>query len=357
MLRETKKNFLIDFVFLLTVGAIIYFVIKFLLAYLLPFVIGLVIAVLVQKPTAYISRHTRVPKGICSIILVILTYAVVASLLSFIVYLIYSFGAKIAAALPYIFDELVETWNIIKDSFSELMIKMPGFAQNSAESIITDLIVDAGKKITGWLPGFAASVALSTPDYIIITTVTIVASCYFAKDFDRIRSITKKFLKPKYREIANEIKDIAFTNIFKLIKSYAVILSITFVELSIGLLIIGIDNALLIALLIAIVDILPVLGCGTVLIPWGIISLIQGNFFMGIGLLVLYVIILVIRNVVEPKIVGVQVGMHPLITLLAIFVGYRFVGLLGVFILPIVTIILIELYKRGKLSLDLLFSK
>lgn len=350
MLREAKKNFLIDLLFFLTIAAIIYIVFKFLAGYLLPFVIGLIIAALVQTPTRFVSKHTKVPKGICSVILVLLSFGIVASLISLLVYFVYTIGAKIASTLPFIINEISETWDIISTVVNDIMVDMPGFAQNSAQDLISGLIVDAGKAVTGWLPGFAANIALSTPEYIVITIVTIVSSCYFAKDFDIIKSLFKKILKPNHVELISEVREIAFKNVFKLIKSYGFIMLITFVELSIGLLIIGVDNALLLALIIAIVDVLPVLGCGTVLIPWGIIALIQGNYLLGIGVLLLYVVILIVRNIIEPKIIGDQVGMHPLVTLLTIFVGLRFLGVLGMFALPVVAIILIQLYRNGKLK-------
>lgn len=350
MLRENKKNFLIDLFFIVTVAALIYFAFKFLAAYTLPFVIGLIIAALIQKPTRFISKHTKVPKGVCSLILVILAYLLVGSILSLLVYFIYTIGAKLATTLPYIIDEVSETWKIVFENAKEIMSNMPGFAQNSAEDLVSGLIVDAGKAITGWVPKFAASIALSTPEYIIITIVTIVSSCYFAKDFDVIKTFFKKILKPSHIELLSDVKDIAYTNVFKLLKSYIIIMFITFIELSIGLLIMGVDNALLLALIIAFVDILPVLGCGTVLIPWGIIAIIQSNYLLGVGVLLLYIVILVVRNIIEPKIIGGQVGMHPLVTLLTIFIGLRFLGVLGMFVLPIVTIILIQLYKKGKLN-------
>lgn len=350
MLRENKKNFLIDLFFVVAVAALIYFVFKFLAAYTLPFVVGLIIAALIQKPTSFVSKYTRVPKGICSLILVVITYLLVGTALSLLGYLIYSIGAKIASTLPYIINEVSETWKIVFENAKEIMNNLPGFAQNSAQDLVSGLIVDAGKAITGWIPKFAANVALSTPEYIIITIVTVVSSCYFAKDFDVIKAFFTKILKPSHIELLSDIKEIAYTNIFKLLKSYVIIMFITFVELSIGLLIMGVDNAILLALIIAFVDILPVLGCGTVLIPWGIIAIIQSNYLLGVGVLLLYFVILIVRNIIEPKIIGDQVGMHPLITLLTIFVGLRFLGVLGMFILPIFTIIVIQLYKNGKLG-------
>ena len=145
-----------------------------------------------------------------------------------------------------------------------------------------------------------------------------------------------------------KIKLILINKVFKIIKGYVIIMFITFVELSIGLLLLKINNAILIALLIAILDLLPVLGTGTVLIPWGIINLILGNYFIGFALIILYVAILVIRNVIEPKIISKQVGLHPLITLLCIFIGLKLFGVLGMLILPVITIMLFDLYKDGE---------
>ena len=86
------------------------------------------------------------------------------------------------------------------------------------------------------------------------------------------------------------------------------------------------------------------------LIPWGIVGIVQGNYFIGIGVLITYIIILIVRNIIEPKIIGDQVGLHPLVTLIAIFVGLKFLGVIGVFLLPVITIIFVHLYRRGKLD-------
>lgn len=350
MLRESKKNFLIDLLFFITVAAIIYVVFRFLAAYLLPFVIGLIIAALVQKPSRFISKHTRVPKGICSVLFVLLTFVIVVALISLLIVLVYNLAAKIGSALPEIINEINETWGIIQTALDDFLVGVPHDAQDSARNFISELIVDAGKTVTGWLPGFAASVAFGTPEYLVVIIVTVVASCYIAKDFEKLKALLTKAFKKSHLELIYEIKDIAYTNIFKILKSYLILMAITFVELSVGLLIMRIPSPFLIAGLIAFVDLMPVLGCGTVLIPWGIIALIQGNFLLGAGLLILYVIILVVRNIIEPKIVGDQVGMHPLITLLAIFVGFRFIGVLGIFVVPVACIIVTQLYKRGKLD-------
>ena len=113
------------------------------------------------------------------------------------------------------------------------------------------------------------------------------------------------------------------------IRSYALIMSITFLELSIGLTLIGVEHSIPTALCIALFDILPVLGTGGIMIPWTVISLLQGRYALGVGLAVVYLAVTVIRNILEPKIVGGQLGLHPVVTLAGMFIGAQLFGIIG----------------------------
>jgi sporulation integral membrane protein YtvI len=155
--------------------------------------------------------------------------------------------------------------------------------------------------------------------------------------------------------ILRDIKRYLGVVILQFVRSYAIILLVTFSELAIGFAILGVKNVFLLALLISLFDILPVVGLGAVLLPWAAISLVTGNTALGIGLVVMYVVILVVRNIIEPKIVGDRVGLHPLLTLVCMFVGAKLFGVIGLFGLPVAVAILkalndkgaIRLYKRG----------
>lgn len=350
MLRETKKNFLIDLAFFLTVAALIFVSFKFLAIYTFPFLIGLIITVIVQRPAVFISKHTRINKGICAMILVILTYLLVVSLLALIVYFLYTAGARFVSNLPSIFSDLGATVSSLGSSVDSFVSTMPVEIQSSFGGITETFVETIGKTVSEFISGLATSIAFSTPEFIVVSIVTIVASCYIAKDIDKLKDSVKGFIKHEHYDLLSEIKHIIYDNVFKMLKGYILIMFITFCELTIGLLILRIPNAVLISVLIAVVDILPILGCGTVLIPWGIITLIKGNILLGIGILILYVAILIIRNVIEPKIIGNKVGIHPLITLLLIFIGLRLMGVIGMFVLPILAIVIINLYKTGKLD-------
>ena len=135
------------------------------------------------------------------------------------------------------------------------------------------------------------------------------------------------------------------------IRSYALIMSITCVELCIGLSLVKIPNPVIIALCISIFDILPVLGTGGIMIPWVVLTFIQGRFARALGLLAVYITITVIRNIIEPKIVGSQLGLHPVVTLCSMFVGAQLLGVIGVFGFPIGLSLLCHLNARGVIKI------
>lgn len=139
--------------------------------------------------------------------------------------------------------------------------------------------------------------------------------------------------------------------VFVVIRAYLVIMFITFIELSIGFTILGLAHAILIGFLIAIFDILPVLGTGGIMIPWAIMTLFQRNFRMGFGLLIIYIFVTIIRNIVEPKIVGRQLGIHPVITLMSMFVGANLLGIIGLFGFPITISLLKHLNDTGVIKI------
>ena len=351
MTRDFKKNFLIDLAFILVAAFLIYFTFKFLMIYFFPFIIGLIITAIIQKPSGFISEKTGWKKGTCALILVILTYIVLIGALFFFGYQVVNFFTSVANNLPQILDYFEEMFASVNEKLSLLLNTLPESTRNGFSGVFENLISTVAGQVTSFVSSFAAGTASHAPGVLISVVVTIVASCYIAKDFDTVKDFALGFLSGKPRRILSKTKSIATTKIFKIIKGYLLIMLITFAELSVGLLLFGIDNAILIALLIAILDLLPVLGTGTVLIPWGLINIILGNYLIGAALIILYVVVLIVRNIIEPKIISKQVGLHPLITLLCIFIGLKLFGFIGIIFLPLITILIYNLYKEGELSL------
>lgn len=352
---EKKKNFIINAFYYSIIALLIFLVIKYGFDLLAPFIIAFIIAYLLRKPTRWVANKIKLPYRSISLIMVILFYSTIGVLCVFIVIQIGTGLAGIIAALPDFYKTelsplLSNFFDLIEQSFRNLD---PGlvstisdifnkFTQSVGE-LFSSLSVSALSAISNY--------AGSLPGLFIKILMAIISTFFIAIDYDLLVSFCKRQLSNKASNLIIHIKDYIVGTLFVCIRSYALIMTITFIELSIGLSLIQVDNAILVALFIAIFDILPVLGTGGIMIPWMILVAFQGNIALAIGLLIVYLAITVIRNILEPKIVGAQLGLHPIVTLLAMFVGTQLFGFLGLFGLPISMSLLKHLNDDGTIKL------
>lgn len=169
--------------------------------------------------------------------------------------------------------------------------------------------------------------------------MAVISSFYFALDRERVGKFFSSLVPQTWRHHLPELRRSAGRAAAGYIKAYLIILLITFCELFIGFSVLRVDYAFLLAAVIAVIDILPVLGVGTVLIPWATIAFIERNMRLGFGLLILYGVIVIVRQFAEPKIVGGTLGIHPLLTLAAMYLGFRLFGVAGMIIGPILALL------------------
>jgi sporulation integral membrane protein YtvI len=241
---------------------------------------------------------------------------------------------KINSYIP-IFDfskVLTEYW----ENFDENIIEL-------SQNIVTNI----SSSVIPFLTGTISFVA----DFFIVAVIFFVAIYYIATDFRKINYFILYQFSGETKKYITLIKNQFFLTVWKYLKAYSLIIVITFVELLAAFIVLGVDYPYLVALITALVDILPIIGTGTVLVPWGAISIISGDVFTGIGLIVTYVIVTVIRQIIEPKIVGSYIGMYPLITLIMMYAGLQSFGILGLFAFPIISIILKNLNDSGNITL------
>lgn len=211
------------------------------------------------------------------------------------------------------------------------------------EGIDTAMGSIAGKllgELTSKLPALAASAIAAMPSILLSLTVAVISAFYFALDRQRILDAVTRVLPKSIRGSIPELRRRAAMTAAGYIKAYLIILGITFIQLYIGFLILGIDYAFILAVLISLIDILPVLGIGTVLIPWGGIEMIMGHPGRGVGLIVIFAVIEIIRQFIEPRILGRTLGIHPLLTLTAMYIGFSIFGVAGIMIGPLLTLAL-----------------
>ena len=352
MNTEKKRTFLINAAYYGAIAAIAYFAMRYLLGPLSPFIAGFIIAWLLYKPSMALSRKAHLPRRITSMIVAVVFYAIV-----FIAAL--SAGVQVISAienlvpqiprlyaqvvLPYV-NELFEQLDVwmadVDPAVADVVERMATSLFNNMQSFVSSLPVMAVRLVSGIVTGM--------PNVILSVVLTVISTFFISQDYERVLGFLKSCLPAAIRDRVGETVVTGVDSIRKILGSYILIMIMSFGELSVGFLLMNVPYAVGVALLVAVLDIMPVLGTGLVLIPWAIIAAVLGSYKMAAGVAALYVIMLAVRNVVEPKLVGNQMGLHPLVTLIAMFVGLQLFGLAGLFGFPIALSLYFKMVKRSQ---------
>lgn len=377
---ERKRKWIINVVYYLMLAALGYFLYKYAFGVCFPILFALVIAVILQKPKNFLVKKTFLKKGTASTVCV---FGLLLVLAAIVVLIGVRAAEEIKGFVSYIatqFDNIDAVVNTVESSILSFIGRLPDFLRETLNESITSLFTQlrefmAGtnnelpETITGGLSDkFSLSwittpitgvinTASRIPSVLISIVVTIVCACFMTADYDRIVNfIYCQFPKDKRKNLTRA-KELLKINLGKMGKAYLLIMLVTFAEIFIGLTVLqllGIFQSsyiVLIAIATAIIDIVPVLGTGTVVIPWALYSLIVGDYGMAIGLAIIYIVVTVIRQIVEPKLVAGQLGLPPFMTLAAMYLGLKIFGVLGVFVLPILIIMLKLLNDEGIIHL------
>lgn len=350
-----KISFIINTVYISIIGLMIYIFFKYGISLLSPFLIAFVIAYFLKKPSKYISKKIKISQKLVSFLLVLMFYSTIGVLFSIVGIKVTSIISSIIATLPTLYDNqfvpfITTTFDRIQDT---IFLLDPALVEVLNEGF-NQFIRSLGTNITNIsisLVTYISNTASSLPAFLIKILLMIISTFFIAIDFESISRFMISQISTKSRKLIFTTKEYIINILFVVIRSYILIMTITFIELSIGFSIMKIQNAILIAFIIAIFDILPLLGTGGVMIPWTIITFFNGSYQTGFGLMFLYILVTIIRNILEPKIVGKQLGLHPIVTLISMFIGANLIGFSGLFLLPIIVSLIKYLNETGDINI------
>ncbi len=313
-----------------------------------PFIIAWTVAFAVRGPAQKLSRKTHIPEPILRVVISILVTLVAFGGLALIIWQIsaalwrflsgidesspiFAFLERLSSpSLPFIGD-------VIPEGLGERI-------SEAISSMISGILAKLGESVTSWVS--------LIPSALFYTLVTVISLVYFSLDLERINSAVKRILPARVALRLSGFRKDAFSICGKYIRSYLIILLITFTVMLSGFLILRIDHAPLIALLVSLLDILPVIGVGTILVPWSIFAFMLGNPGRGIGLLVLFLVNTVVRQFSEPKIVGKSLDLHPVLTLVSLYVGFSLLGIVGLILAPLLSGALGSLKHKSTAEID-----
>ena len=334
-----QKSLLIKISFYSLVAVGLYMVLKLLSGPLLPFVFALALAVCLQGVIDRLCKKFRFKKGFAAVFTVLAIYTVAGVLTVWLVRALYKQLTELVAALPRYSESISAAFSAIVEKVNGFFGKMPDLGSNALQDIPTAALTTVAEKAASFLTELAAKFAQGIPAFLLSLAVTVTLSAYFTKDYSQIVAFISNKTPEKVLQKAMHIKNTLLKKLGKLLKGYLTVMVLTFIELFLGLSLLKVKYALIISAITAVVDILPILGSGTVLVPWAVGSAVFGDPKRAVGLIILYIVVTAVRNITEPKIIGDKLGVPPVVMLAAVFLGLRIFGGAGVVLAPIAAVV------------------
>lgn len=312
-----------------------------------PFLLGYLIARLAHRFRP--RKWNPTLSGIFSVSVVFLLLSV---LLWLVFRALFAEGQQLAKKLPQLLEELSPSLELLYHKLLSLTQRLPEALSGPASQWVQRLFA-GGSVLLGslseWLLSGAAGLLSRIPSLILFILTTLLSAYFFAADPQAISCFLRKHIPQSWHTKGTALLHRLKLTLGGYAKSQLYLSAVTFGLCALGLLLLGYPKAFLLAIPISLIDALPVFGTGVVLIPWGIVSFLRGDTQGGIGLLLLYAVVSITRTVLEPRFLGKQIGLHPLLTLLSLYGGFQLFGILGMILLPIGVMLIKQLYD---LSLD-----
>ena len=344
---EKFRNIAYVFVAVIGAGLSAYVFVKYLFVYLLPFALALGVAVMVNPIAELLHRKIKLPKRVLRVVFAILI----------------TLGSLTLICLG-IWRLSLEIWHFFDKADAEEALGQLISGQILGGGLLGNVFGDLTDEITSAIYSFVisllssfargiSSIISAVPRAFLFVIVSIISSAYFAWDLDKIKDMIKGRLNEGQIAFLRRIREGPLSVVFKYVGAYFLLMCITFVVMLVGLSVLNVKYNLLLAFIIAIVDILPILGVGTILLPYSVYAFASDNTYLAIGLIILFGAYTLLRQVLEPKIVGKHLGLHPLLTLSMLYVFYSLFGFVGLLLVPVVVCVIdVFLKKKNTAKVD-----
>ncbi len=314
----------------------------------LPFLIAFIIYLIMEPSIKWIMKKTKATRKISSIIIFLIVSIVILGALTWLIFTLFSEASNLLQDLNKYIEKAYSLFQNILQNADFGKIRLPDEIQTILQNSTGDILETVSQWVRSFLNGLI-DVVTSIPNIAIYFSITVIALYFICVDKIYILDQIEHHLpKTWVMRVGKHIKDLTKT-LGGYLKAEATLILVSFIISLIGLYILkftgfAIEFPLLIAIAIGFVDALPILGSGTVMIPWAIICGINGDLNLGIAIIVLLIIMSTVRQFLEPRLVSKNIGVHPLFTLIAMYTGFKFMGIVGMLVGPIVLIILKNIF-------------
>lgn len=320
------------------------------IVFFMPFVIGWIISLIANPLVRLLERKLKLVRKHGSMITII-------GVLAAVILIGYFAGAKLVSEAVNLIENIPQMYENSKEDFEEISNNLQVFYDRLPADVQTS-ISKISEELSGYIGGAvqaigeptfeaAGNFAKNVPGTLIGIIMCIISAYFFTADRDNIIEIMRKVVpEGVWKRCSDVVSDLKHV-VGGYFKAQFKIMIVVYIILIVGLLILKVDYVLLVGLLIAFLDALPFFGTGTVLGPWAILKILSGDYAMAVGLIILYLVTQLVRQLIQPKIVGDSIGMNPLAALFFMFLGYKFSSIIGMIVAVPIGMILINLYKAG----------
>lgn len=327
---------------------------RWALPVLMPFLLGFLIAALIEKPVKWIMKRAHMPRWAASLSMTLAILGVLAGLIYILVSRIVYETGRLLRQLPELMTKLPVMSKDINLKLEAVVTAAPVEFQDFLRSSIDNMLsegLNIPSELYTWLGNFITGFVGALPAIALFGIALTLSVYMLSSDYPGVAQFIMRQIPQKWRGRALQIGQNFMPTLGKWLKAQGILIAMNAGLAFIGFMLLRVEYTMIMVGVIAVVDALPIVGSGFVLVPWAAFCLINGNTGMGVGLLILFLVLSLVRTVSEPRVVGAQIGLHPLASLLAIYAGYKVMGVWGMILFPFLAIFAVQLHEWGYIKL------
>lgn len=319
-----------------------------LLSLFMPFVLALVLAWLLNPAVRWIHKRLKISRRVISLLIILLVFAVAGALVFWFAYTIGSeiyslvsnwtaIGSTVGEGIDALAKHFEHLFRLLPEGVNEWIdgtyLRLTAWLQEAVPTLITSVGKSAG------------SIAMSIPSWAIATVVFVMGTYFIMADYPRIRMLVTDRMSDGVHHFLSQVRRVAVGAFGGYVRAQLILSIVVFFILLVGFAVTGQSYALLLAFLFAVMDFIPIIGSGTAMVPWAVVCLVMGDIRKALELMVIWGVVCLFRRLAEPKVVGNQTGLSPILSLISIYVGMKLAGVLGMVFGPVLVLIVLNVAK------------
>ena len=353
-MNRKQLDFLVRLAYIGAIIALVWLSLRYFFLWLLPFLLAMGIASLMEPLIDGAQRRLHFKRSFTAAALTLVLLGGLIALLTLLVGRLFAQASSLLEQLPTLLSRLPDATADLQRHMDDFCAACPQSLRTWVDGFLTNLSTQVVQLVNDFSAACLralTSAITNLPQVFLFCATTVLAVFFTTSAYPTIMDFLRRQLRPSGLDKARGVKANLFSTLGKWCKAQCILLTITFSELLIGFLLLRQNYALLLAVLIALIDALPVFGTGTVLIPWALLCFLSGNIPRGIALAALYAVITLVRSITEPHVMAAQVGLPPLMALLAMYIGFCTFRVPGMILFPIALLFIKQLHDNDYLRL------